>query len=367
MNTKNILITGARAPVAIQIIRSLKQEGHRVYITDSTHLVIAKKSRDIIDFFQTPAPNTNVEAYIFALQEIVEKAAIDLVIPLCEEVFYIAKYKDRLHTNVLVDHFEKLQMMHHKGKFCDWVIEHGFHAPKSAFVNNQQELQAFVKESKKESFILKKAYSRFANGTQRMTKDEVFEHTDFPIVIQEFIIGREWCTYSIALQDGITTAIYPSDIHYHDGATIYYEHTKYEQLEQIIEQIVQQLDWHGQIAFDVIECSETKRLYFIECNPRATSGACFIKGAAWFRKTVSQEGAFQLTPLMILKWMRRPNLALYRKMKQAKDLFGLSDGIGLYLAQFQVMIGWFFTSRKLNCSMSEATTKDIEWNGETLQ
>lgn len=367
MNTKNILITGARAPVAIQMIRSLKKEGHRIFITDSTHLVIAKKSRDIVDFFQTPAPNENIEAYIFALQAIVEKVDIDWIIPLCEEVFYIATYKDRFKTHVFVDCFGKLQMMHHKGEFCDWMIAHGFHAPTSAFVTNQQELQTFVKASKKESFILKKAYSRFANGTKRMTKEEVIGHTDFPVVIQEFIIGREWCTYSIAVEDGVTTAIYPSDIHYHDGATIYYENTRYEQLEQIVEQIIQQLDWYGQIAFDVIECKESKRLYFIECNPRATSGACFIDGAAWFGKTMSQAGAFQLTPLMLLKWVRRPNRSLFRKIKKAKDLFGFSDGIGLYLAQFQVMIGWFFTARKLNCSMSEATTKDIEWNGETLQ
>ena len=367
MNTKNILITGARAPVTVRLIRSLKKDGHRIFITDSTHLVIAKKSKAIERFIQTEQPNKQPEKYIGDLNEIIEREKINFVIPLCEEVFFISKYKNKLKTHIFVDQFEKLECMHHKGKFTEWMATNGFCVPKSAYVKNKEQLHTFLTESGTDTFILKKAYSRFAHGIQKMTKEEVMQFQQFPIIVQEFIVGREWCTYSIAVEDGVTTAIYPSDFHYRDSATIYYENTQFHSLIDIVEKIIQHLDWYGQIAFDVIECEKTKKMYFIECNPRATSGALFMNGETWFSQQTPEVAAYQLMPMMWIKWLRTPTRSLYTKIKQAKDVFGLADGIGLYMWQFRVLLGWYFIARKLNCTMSEATTKDIEWNGEALE
>ncbi|CAM4100710.1 ATP-grasp domain-containing protein [Lederbergia lenta] len=366
MNTKCILLTGARAPIAVNISRTLTKAGHKVILTDSTPLVIAKWCKEVKRFYQTSAPNQMPERYIEELQKIIECENIELVIPLCEEVFFISRYKDKFNANIFVEEFSKMQLVHHKAKFCDWALEKGFYAPKSMLAKNKADILTFIEQSKKQCFILKQPYTRFSNSVRIVEKEDVLQNDTFPIVVQEFIEGREWCTYSVALKDGLTTVLYPSDIHYGQGTTIYYKQTSNKVLQDYVNQVIKLLGWTGQIAFDLIECAETGKFYFIECNPRATSGALFIKANAWFTSTKPLKEAYQMAPLMLGKILRKPSVEMLKNYRKASDIIGFSSGIRPFFAQFAVLAGWFLIARRLGCTMTEATTRDIEWNGESL-
>ncbi|MEK3889220.1 ATP-grasp domain-containing protein [Bacillus sp. FSL K6-3431] len=366
MNTKCILLTGARAPVAVKMSRTLAEAGHRVILTDSTPLVIAKKYKEVKRFYQTSSPNQMPERYIKELQEIIELEKIELIIPLCEEVFFISRYKDKLDTEIFVEDFSKMQLVHHKAKFCDWILEKGLYAPKSMLAKSKSDILTFMERSNKQRFILKLPYTRFSNSVLVLEKEGVLQNDIFPIVVQEFIEGREWCTYSVALKSGLTTVLYPSDIHYGRGTTIYYKQTNNEALEDYVNKAIMLLGWTGQIAFDLIECAESGKYYFIECNPRATSGALFIKADAWFTSTNPLKEAYQMAPLMLGKILRKPSVEMLRKFRKARDIIGFSSGIRPFFTQFTVLIGWFLIARRLGCTMTEATTRDIEWNGESL-
>ena len=90
------LITGARAPVALELARNLSKDGHTVYIADSLRFPLARCSNFVKKIFRIAAPRLSLSQFKNDLQKIIKDYNIDLLIPTCEEVFYISAIKSSL-------------------------------------------------------------------------------------------------------------------------------------------------------------------------------------------------------------------------------------------------------------------------------
>jgi len=385
LNT-NILITGGRAPVALELSRLFYSAGHKVYIADSILHYMCRASRSVVKGYTLPAPNEGELTFIDALQDIIEREKITHLIPTCEEVFYIAKHRERLskYCVVFVDSIEILTQLHHKYQFVELVNSLGMATPRSWLIHSNDDLEIKMAASPCVKMVLKPAYSRFSSHLYFLERDEIVPSeinitAGQPWVLQEYIEGRHYCTFSVVHQGSITAhTAYPVTFRVGKGASVYFKNERHEAIDQWVRQFVEKINITGQIAFDFIE-REDGQLFAIECNPRVTSGVHLFTekdrlDQAYFQKESGVKIPNDTTRRLLAFPMWTYALAEIRSWKQFKKwlrcalttkdvIFRFADPLPA-LYQYVEYASFWLHSRKHRISLLESTTYDIEWNGE---
>lgn len=147
MNTKKtVLITGARAPATLHVCRLFHNAGHTVIIADSIPYPLSKVSKSTDYFYEIPSPKWKTKESIRALLSIIKRHNVDLLIPTCEEVFYISKYREELSTfcHVLVDDFQKLSLLHNKWEFIQFVANLGWQVPATYRIDDEEAISSMM-------------------------------------------------------------------------------------------------------------------------------------------------------------------------------------------------------------------------------
>ena len=98
----NILLTGGRAPATLELARAFHRAGHTVFMAESLRGHLSEPSNAIEQNFLVPPPRQQMPGFINALRDIIARNKIDLLVPTCEELFYIAMGRDQLPCKVFV-------------------------------------------------------------------------------------------------------------------------------------------------------------------------------------------------------------------------------------------------------------------------
>ena len=387
MNTKNFLVTGGRSPVALHVSRMLVEDGHTVYMAESDPYHLSKTSKVVTKNFVVPKPNENHNAYIQALIDICRKHSINVIIPTCEELFHLAKGKEAFeqhHISVFCDDLEKLRLLHNKFTFNRYLKKQGYIQPETMEFTSLDSLKSFLTRSTEKKFVLKAVYSRFASGVYFINPHQelptIHISEDNPWILQEYVKGNQYCSYSIAIEGKLVAhTCYPTIYTAGLGANVFFKHVNEPKVEQFVERLVRELNFTGQIAFDFIK-DVHEDFYPIECNPRATSGLHLFDGNKTFCSVFSEkesgerlyptgEQAFKLGLPMLLYGVSEGFLfsnprSFLNDFIHSKDTIYSSKDRMPYLYQgviFSVMMARKLKSRK---SLTELTTTDIEWSGK---
>src|SRR5512140_1701805 len=99
----NVLLTGGRAPATLELARLFHRSGHRVFVAESLRGHLSAPSRAVNGNFVVPPPRQDTEGFIKALRGIIAAQHIDLLIPTCEEIFYVSKGLHELPCKVLAE------------------------------------------------------------------------------------------------------------------------------------------------------------------------------------------------------------------------------------------------------------------------
>ncbi|MCM3161367.1 ATP-grasp domain-containing protein [Metabacillus litoralis] len=380
MNTrKRVLVTGARAPVALHLCRLMSQAGFEVYATDCISYPLTKVSNSIKKFIFTPSPKKDTKSFIKSLINIIEQQKISLIIPTSEEIFYISRYKDQLtpFCHVFVDDFAKLNLLHNKYEFIQLVKNLGFEVPRTALLSNHVNLDQFEDESA----LLKKVYSRFSESIIFLQSvGQIPNHIKKggSWLVQEKIVGKQYCSYTIA-NDGkvLAHSTYKSEFTAGLGATLSFKHESRPDIERFAQVVVEKLNFSGQISFDFI-IHENGVAFPIECNPRATSGLhLFDKKLAYLftdAKSIlyprkDKKEAIKLA-VFLYGWKQVKSLRQLRRLLEVffsyKDITFTSNDLGPYFYQLISLYKMWKESRRNKVSLMEQSTIDISWDGETI-
>lgn len=271
----NYLITGARAPVVLDIARCLGQHGHLVYVTDPWQYPIGSQSKWVLACLQTAEPVSQTQQYINDLNEIIRTYQIDYILPTCEEIFYLAKHRKDLDNNcqLLADSMTKLESFHSKHKILSAASGCGITLPHTLYIRSSSDIPRDINY---EMHVLKPEYCRFGLSVITELSKHKLERWihDNPSggLLQQKITGTEYCTFSIAHHGHLTTHItYRPKYRLQHSASFYFEPVQHNHIKHFVEKFIQKHHFSGAIAFDIIE-SATGQLYLIECNPRVSSG-----------------------------------------------------------------------------------------------
>ncbi|WP_409343533.1 carbamoylphosphate synthase large subunit [Paenibacillus sp. MBLB4367] len=430
-DARTVLLTGGRAPVTLDLARQLASAGHRVIVADSMPNNLAGASKHTAASYAVPPPNREPAAYIEALERIVRKERVDLLIPMCEEIFYVSQGLDRLsaYCRVFAEPIEKLRALHSKWAFIRQTAEWGFTVPRTRLLTGRHELEALLQAAEAEAkdsglgvnryaadgrpqerllpLVLKPVYSRFAANVIVLEAGDLRKQgwqalagrldvsAARPWVAQQFVGGRQVCTYSVAREGAVAAhAAYGADFTAGRGACISFRPLDMPAVADWVERFVRQARFTGQIAFDFIVDGDGG-IWPLECNPRATSGIHLFRARDRLDRAFMQTGPDPATDVelrqtrlnggeaivpqqdsrsMIGLAMLSYGLASVRSRRrlgewartfgQASDVvLRLSDPLP-FLEQFRTLWSTWRESRKQGVTMLSASTMDIEWNGD---
>jgi predicted ATP-grasp superfamily ATP-dependent carboligase len=375
----NILITGARSPYTLHLSRLLAKFDNNIYTVDSIENNLCKNSKYVKKNFLSPKPRQETKDYIFFLKKIISDNDIKLLIPTCEEVYYVSKYVNELPCEVFTSNIDTLTILHSKYKFIKLLNDLNIKAPKTTLITNKNELYSHLTNQNK--FVLKPEYSRFASKTiinnktpQVISKININNENKW--VFQEFIKGQQYCSYSL-VRNGVITAHcnYTSKYFAGIGSTIYFESIKEDKILEIVSKIVKKLNYTGQISFDFIKSQENNTFYPIECNPRTTSGitlftseddifSAFIKENIFIEPKSDNPKMYLIAMLLYELPKFRNYFKFFSDFFRAKDVIYDKNDFIPFLNQFFIIKDYYNLAKKLNISILEASTVDIEWNGK---
>jgi hypothetical protein len=296
-------VTSSRMPFALDAIRKLGERGHDVYATDSYDASPGSHSRYLAAHFVTASPSGDPEGFAADIERIAGENEIDVVLPMFEEVFYLAAQHDRLSkvTRLYAPPFRTLAQVHDKGTFQELCDRLDIRTPQTVLAHSQEELTDAIGRFPK--YFARAAFSRGGVGLLTNTgplaghlKPEDCQPTEAnPWLVQEFVDGPMHCTYS-TLHGGQVAS------HMSYRAPRQWEHSTGIQFVSVdpsdtlptVEQLGSDLEWDGQMSLDFIETDDG--LVMIECNPRPTDGVLLMTPESLERGLLEPEEEVLLIP-----------------------------------------------------------------------
>jgi glutathione synthase/RimK-type ligase-like ATP-grasp enzyme len=373
-----ILLTGGRTPASLVMARAFQRAGHTVFMAESLRGHLSSPSNAIQKNFIVASPRNETGIFIKEIQEIVLENKIDLLIPTCEEVFYIALGSEQFPCTVFSEPLKKLDIVHNKWYFVVTAIEAELFVPETMLVANRDDLLHAYAHWRE--LVLKPVYSRFASRTMmRPALKEALATLTFDAhwVAQEYIPGPHYSTYSVCHNGHITAhTTYPSEFTAGQGTTIVFQHVDHPDIFNWVKTYVEKNSFTGQIGFDFIQSPEG--LFALECNPRATNGVHLLAAHPGFADAFMNPQMECITPAGNASHMLATSMLAYglpasiRKKQFGKWLstFLSSDDAVLdykdplpFLLQFRSLLAYLRIARRNGISPLEASTFDIEWNG----
>lgn len=373
---ERVLITGARAPVALDIARSFAAAGHDVHVADSAPALIARWSHTPRVVHRLPPPRQAPEAFARAVSALVATLDPVLIVPTCEEVFHLARLGlDRLFAPVPARLFE----LHAKDRFVTLATSLGLVAPETHRLDAPAALAPFRQTPA--DWVFKPVHSRF--GTQARigppSVDGILPSATEPWVAQRRIVGEEVSFYAVAHAGALAGfAAYRSSWRLGGGAGYAFAalpDTQVRALAEIAGRLAPAVG-SGQFACDAIR-DRDGRFHLIECNPRATSGAhLFGRGPGLARAMLAGEAVAPVRGLRVhvgpALWWFGIGTALRRG--RYRDWFGEQrrgrDVVGAPRDRWPILgaavDSGLFAAHALRHrrTLAEQMTADIEWNGE---
>ena len=379
-----VMILGARAPVALDHARRFARQGWKVFVADSVPCRTSGWSKAVSASIALPPPRDAPLDFGRALAEAARRHRVDLVLPTCEEVFYVSRYRELLPPTVAVatDHIDKLRTLHSKLAFLEIARGCGANVPDSAGVSSIGEARDWARGR---PAVLKPEYSRF--GVHVHLYPDGIPGDAAPLaaqgrwVAQEYCDGEEICSYSVAVSGKLTAHVaYRPRYRMSRSSSYYFEPMDVPTIRWFVEKLVAKIGYTGQISFDWILGSRGT-CTVLECNPRAISGV-HLFGAADelpraflgdLQNVVEPRVARprMLAPLMLTVGLvgaiRNSRVTEWRHdYARANDVF-LEPGDRMpMLGCVRDFGSHSWRALRKHCTVREATTRDIEWDGEVL-
>jgi len=309
-----ILLTNGRFPVALDLARQLKKVGHSVYTVDPMHFNITKFSRSVRKCYEVPAPHVSAEGYVQAVCLAVRQLRIQLVIPLHEEILYLAQVEE-LKPVIFAPNFHTLLALHNKWSFWQLTVAAGLTAPPSILCKSMEDFKQLDLANKE--YALKPVFGRALSGIHHHKPghplpNDLDVSEDLPYIAQEWIHGKQLCSYAVARNGQIkAAAVYPVIDTIDGSSCVFFESVEHLAIKHFMETIAATYNITGQLAFDFIETPQG--LYSLECNPRATSGIHLFNGTSWLADAFCNPYAPRMDARIGMKMQMVPGMLMWDK------------------------------------------------------
>ncbi len=382
--TSRVLVLGGRAPAALDHARRFQRHGWQVQVADSIPCRLSGWSSAVSAVHRLRPPRHDPRGFIDDLDRIVREQRIDLLLPTCEEAFHLSRHRERLAAGVrvAVDGFETLRALHSKWEFTELAQLHGLPVPATERVHGLGEARDWAAGR---GVVLKPEYSRFGVHVRLYPQGIPADAPKLPPlgawVVQAFTHGDELCSYGIADRGHLLAhALYRPAYRLHRSSSYYFDPVERPAIRDAVASFVAGIGYTGQISFDWIEAADGRALA-LECNPRATSGLHLFPFDAPLPAALIGEGDLQepvqpraktIAALMATAGLKAAVQGgqvsrWWNDWRRADDVAAMRGDRMTAVGAMADMASYARIARKSDCNLREAATRDIEWDGETLE
>lgn len=379
--TRRILITGARAPAALDLARSFAAAGFEVHMADCVPTRMARWSRAATALHRYPGPRADAAGFGARLGELRTQLAPVLIVPACEEVFHLAAVR-ALDDVLFAPGLATLKRLHSKKDFADDCSALGLPAPETTRIVSAVELERHLGAA--DELVFKPEYSRFGThaliGPDAAALKQVTPSARSPWVVQRRIRGEEVSFYAASVDARLAAfSAYRSTWRFRGGAGYAFaplDAGLAGRLRAIAETLAERLAPRGQFACDVM-IDKAGEPWLLECNPRATSGVHMFGRSAELGQaltgqvrapTLGEAGARHVGPA--LWWYGLPEAGRTGRLqawrKAGRDVVGAPGDHAPLLGALLDTMGYGTRALASGKQLAEVMTADIEWNGEDL-
>ena len=380
---RRVLVTGARAPVALDLAAAFEAAGWEAHLADCVRPWSARLSRTAgRRLHRFARPRFDFASFRRDLLALVERLQPEIVLPTCEEVFYVAEAaaRDGYGACVFAPTPDILRRLHSKVEFAGLARRCGLAAPATRRLVDRREVEALGEEAAR--LVFKPEFSRFASRVLVQPEPKalaaVAPTPEQPWAVQDFVEGEEICIWSAA-RDGEVTAFaaYRPLWRLGRSAGFYFEADHDPALLDMARALAAGLGATGQLSYDVIRRPDGV-IVPLECNPRAVSGVHLFDRSPRLADALIGDGpllvpnaeARHLSPAMWLLGAPQAVLsgrgqAFLGDLRRSRDVFVRGDrpaAAGALLDAGRFALVGLSRGR----SASGQSTDDIEWNGEAM-
>lgn len=374
---KTVLLTLGRLPKALELARALHTAGARVIVAEPFGSHVCRVSRAVAKSIRVPAPNSDPEGYLAALEDIVRAEQVDLVVPVSEEALHASKLAGRLSptTQLYSPAHAQLARLHDKLAFNQTAHSRGLAVPET-HDGPTAGAQGLAEAA---DYIVKPAHGCSGIGVSLRRRGDPLTPADrrSGMLVQARLPGRHVSSFSV-VRDGevLATVLYQGRIYSGTVSVCFERVDDCPAAADWIRRFVAAEAYSGFISFDFIEDAMGVP-HAIECNPRLTSGVHFLESADLaqavlnlqaasaikIRKTRAfQEGHTALLEVYGAGFRPKEFVRRLKVFLTSQDvLFLLRDPLPFVL--FTPM-SWPVLRQALFCkvSLGEAATRDIVWH-----
>jgi len=358
------------------------------------HYHVCRFSRAVKRSHWVPTPHIDAHGFIAAVKKVVHHASIDLIIPMHEEIFYLAESKDpEIVNRMFAPPWEVLVRLHNKWSFSKFLGDIGLQAPRAHLCRSRADVERVLQGPGE--WAVKPVFGRAARNVfhlkqgDRVPNDcDVCEDTNY--IAQEWIAGQRYCTYMV-IRGGRVQAfsMYPVWETIDGSSCVYFRSIAHPEVEKYVTAIAAALpEVGGQLAFDLIE-TEDRGVMAIECNPRATSGIHLFSGTPLLAQALvsgppvppmpthyttftvipPQGASRQLAPGMMM-WKRsergwKAYLLHMRRLVRSKDVVFSGGDVLPSLMQPFLLTSYYEICRERQLSLPDMFQWDFVWEPNT--
>jgi hypothetical protein len=378
---ERVLVTGARAPAALDIARSLRAAGLEPHMADCVPVWSARLSNAPAAVHRYGSPVRDPAAFAADIRDLIVRLHPVLIIPACEEVFHLAALAeaDDFSDRLLAPTPDVLTTLHSKSRFaalCDRLF---LPAPETVETASREGLAAFAGTSA--DHVFKPVWSRFGSrtliGPTPAALDAIAPTPDAPWVAQRRVQGEEVSFHAVCHAGRLTAfAAYRCDWRLPGGVGYVFRPTPANEAAALraMAETLAAFAGTGQIACDAIIDGDG-RPWLIECNPRATSGVhLFGRGAAFGQALLGRgvaertDGVRHVAPALwrygLPEALRQGRMGDWRtQRREGRDVLAVPGDP--WPAVGALIDAAAFSQRALASgrTLTQAMTADIEWNG----
>ncbi|MDB5044744.1 MAG: hypothetical protein JWQ08_794 [Deinococcus sp.] len=371
-NSGRVLITGARAPVALEVARSFRAAGWQVHVADSVMPCAARCLRPRVSVHRLPPPRQAFAAFRRVLLTLLGSHAFDLIVPTCEEVFWLAgaAHLDGWTDRLFAPDIDTLRSLHSKVRFPDVARAAGVDAPRTWGLPGLHGVPA------DQALIFKPEFSRFGLVSRDRLPAGVQPTSARRWAAQEHLSGEEVCVWSAA-HAGILSAcvVYRPALRQASGAAFAFETLDRPEVVRMARAIARATGVTGQLSFDVIVTPEG-RVAPLECNPRSVSGLHLLAHPAGLAQAMTTPQTWApaaapgtlryLSPALALLGGAPWNPHVKRTWRGGQDVVGRQGNRGPVVGALLDAVRFAGAAALAGRTVIAQTTADIEWNGEAM-
>jgi len=275
-----LLETTSRMPFAVDEIRKLGSSGRDVTAADTFRSSPGSHSRGAARHVEVPAPVQDTAAFIDAVDALIDKHQINWLLPMFEEVFYLAAHRDRFEgrAELFFPPFETLAKVHDKVSFSGICESLGLPVATSIVATSNSELVEAVKHW--DHWFARAAFGR--GGLDVITNsgplagegslEDITPTPEDPWLVQEYLRGVDRCSWSVVHHGEVVLhSCYEHALTIDGRGGIVYESVDSPESLEAAQTLARELNWHGQISFDYLMTDDGVH-HMVECNPRPTAG-----------------------------------------------------------------------------------------------